>query len=66
MDLDDRAELIAADPAVYYVTDHYVDYSSVLVRLPRIKPDSLRDLLAMAHKFVTRKPASCAPKRKRS
>ena len=65
MDLDDRAELIAADPAVYYVTDHYVDYSSVLVRLPRINPDSLRDLLAMAHKFVTRKPASAVPKSKR-
>jgi hypothetical protein len=65
VDLHDRAELLAADPGVYCVTDHYVGYNSVLVRLSRINPDSLRDLLGMAHKFVTRKPASRAPKRKR-
>src|ERR1700752_1846953 len=50
---DDRAELLAADPNVYYVTDHYLDYSAVLVRLSRVSPDVLRDLLGMAHKFVT-------------
>jgi hypothetical protein len=32
---EDRAELLAAAPDVYYVTDHYVGYSAVLVRLPR-------------------------------
>jgi hypothetical protein len=51
--LDQRAELIAADPDVYYVTDHYVKYPSVLVRMSRIHPDSLRGLLAMALKFVS-------------
>ena len=50
---DDRAELLAAAPDVYYVTDHYLDYSAVLVRLSRVTPDVLRDLLGMAHKFVT-------------
>src|SRR5947208_16519436 len=30
---DDRAELLAAAPGVYYVTDHYLNYTSVLVRL---------------------------------
>ncbi len=65
VDRNDRAELIAADPDVYYVTDHYAGYDSVLVRLSRIHPDSLRDLLGMAHKFVSRQPASHAPKRKR-
>ena len=50
---DDRAELLAADPDTYYVTDHYVGYSSVLVRLSRMTPDVLRDLLRMAHKYVT-------------
>jgi hypothetical protein len=49
---DQRAELIAADPDVYYVTDHYVKYPSVLVRVSRIHRDSLRGLLAMALKFV--------------
>ena len=55
VDLDDRAELLAADPDVYYVTEHYVGYNAVLVRLSRINPNVLRDLLGMAYKFVTRK-----------
>jgi hypothetical protein len=65
VDFDDRAELLAAAPDVYYVTDHYVGYSSVLVRLSRVNPDVLRDLLRMAHKFVTRNPAPRSPARKR-
>src|ERR1019366_3592774 len=57
VDFDDRAELLAADPDVYYVTDHYVGYNAVLVRLSRVNADMLRDLLGMAYKFVTRKAA---------
>src|ERR1035437_7644765 len=45
VDFEDRAELLAAAPDVYYVTDHYVDYDAVLVRLSRVNPDVLRDLL---------------------
>jgi hypothetical protein len=52
--LDQRAELIAADPDVYYVTDHYVDYPSVLVRMSRIDRESLKGLLFSAWRFVTR------------
>jgi len=33
VDFNDHAELLAADPDVYYVTDHYLNYTSVLVRL---------------------------------
>jgi len=65
VDFEDRAELLAADPDVYYVTDHYVGYSAVLVRLSRLTPDALRDLLGMAHKFVTRKATPRASARKR-
>src|SRR6202050_4501105 len=54
---DDRAELLAAAPDFYYVTDHYLNYTSVLVRLSRVTPDVLRDLLGMAHKFVTARRA---------
>jgi len=43
---------MAAQPDVYYVTDHYVNYPTVLVRLSRIHRDSLRDLLDMARLFV--------------
>jgi hypothetical protein len=65
VDFDDRAELLAADPDVYYLTDHYADYTGVLVRLSRVNPDVLRDLLGMAYKFVTRNAAPRSPARKR-
>jgi len=55
IDLDRRAELLAEAPDVYYVTDHYVNYPVVLVRLSRIQPDALPDLLSVAWRFVTAK-----------
>lgn len=55
IDFDSRAELIAAAPDVYYLTDHYVNYPVVLVRLSRIQIDALRDLLGMAWRFATAK-----------
>jgi len=64
VDFDDRAELLAADGDVYYVTDHYVGYSAVLVRLSRVNPEVLRDLLGMAYKFVTRSAAPRSSARK--
>jgi hypothetical protein len=57
IDFDQRAELISAAPDVYYLTDHYVNYPVVLVRLSQIHPDALRDLLGMAWRFVTAKTA---------
>ena len=65
VDFDDRADLLAAAPDVYYVTDHYVGYTTVLVRLSRITPDVLKDLLGMAYKFVTRKNSFRSPSRHR-
>ena len=65
VDFDDRAELLAADPDVYYVTDHYVPHNVVLVRLSRVNRDALRDLLGMSHKFVTRNAPPRPPARKR-
>jgi hypothetical protein len=53
--IEERARLIAEDPDVYYVTDHYVNYPSVLVRLSRIHRDALRDLLGMSARFLTTK-----------
>ena len=55
IDFDHRAELIATAPDVYYLTDHYVNYPVVLVRLSRFHSDALPDLLGMAWRFVTSK-----------
>jgi hypothetical protein len=67
VDSDDRAELLAAAPDVYYVTDHYLDYDAVLVRLSRVNPDVLRDLLRMSHKSVTgqKAPRTSSPRRRK-
>src|ERR1700728_1618964 len=62
---DDRAELLAAAPDVYYVTDHYLGYNAVLVRLSRVTPDVLRDLLGMAHKLVNAPKERTSPSRHR-
>jgi hypothetical protein len=62
VDFSQRDELLAAEPHVYYLKDHYVDYACVLVRLKRIHPDALRDLLLMSWKFVNSKAKT---KRKR-
>ena len=53
MDFDQRAALINDAPETYYITDHYADYPSVLVRLSRINPEALRDLLHAASRFVS-------------
>jgi len=53
IDFDQRAGLLADEPETYYVTDHYLNYPVVLVRLSRIRIDQLRDLLGLAWRFVT-------------
>ena len=65
VDINDRAHLLAEAPDVYYVTDHYVPYPMVLVRLSRVTPEVLRDLLRMAHKFVTAKSKARPPRRRK-
>lgn len=53
IDFDQRDELIAEQPRTYYLTDHYVNYPCVLVRLSRIREDALRDLLLMGWRFIS-------------
>jgi hypothetical protein len=47
-DFEQRDALIAEDPATYYITDHYLKYEWVLVRLARVHPAAMRDLVRMA------------------
>jgi len=55
MDVADRDLLVEEDPGRYYLKDHYVGYPCVLVRLARVHPDALRDLLTGAHRYVLSK-----------
>lgn len=56
IDIERRDGLIADAPDVYYITDHYRNYPTVLVRMSRIHEDALKDLLRAAWAFVTAKP----------
>ena len=44
----DRDELISAEPAIYFITDHYKNLPSVLIRLPLIDETKLKELLMNA------------------
>ena len=64
IDFEHRAELLEVAPDIYYVTDHYLNYPIVLVRLSRIQGDALQDLLGMAYRFATTKRSAGTRKRR--
>ena len=45
VDFDEREEMMDADPEKFYITDHYKNYPWILVRLSKVHPEQLRDLL---------------------
>ena len=51
---EERAEMMTADPDVYYITDHYLNAPWVLVRLSRVHPDALRDLLGRSLRLAAK------------
>ena len=55
MDFEARDALVADEPDIYYLKDHYRDHPCVLVRLTRVRRDALRDLIAGAYRFVSAK-----------
>jgi hypothetical protein len=68
MDMAQRDLLLEEDPETYYVTDHYVGYPCVVVRLSRVSSAALEDLIRGAHRFIsaTVKPARRASARRRN
>lgn len=61
---EQRDDLIAEQPEVYYLKPHYEPYPCVLVRLGRVQPDALRDLLRGAWKDAsTRRPRKAAKRK---
>ena len=61
---DPRDELMTGDPETYYITDHYRSSPWVLVRLPKVHPDAMRDLLHGAHRLalLERRPRKKTPR----
>lgn len=54
--IDERDNLIELDPKTYFITEHYRDYPSVLVRIKRINE-------AMLRKMLERRWRTIAPKK---
>ena len=62
---EEREDMLAAEPRIYHLTDHYVSHPWVLVRLSRVNRDALKDLLARAHTLAIAERPKPKPKRKR-
>ena len=45
VDLEDKEALLRGDPGTYFTTPHYDGYAYVLVRLARVEPGALRELV---------------------
>lgn len=58
MGFDERDEMIATAPEIYFVTDHYLKYKWILVRMRKIEVDATRDLLRGAWKLAASEKAS--------
>lgn len=42
---NEREALMKIDPETFYITDHYLNYPAMLVRLSTVQPDDLRKLI---------------------
>lgn len=52
MSILEREYRIAGEPAIYYVTPHYKDYTSVLARVDLMSQVALRELLESGYEFI--------------
>jgi hypothetical protein len=52
MSFEERGQLLASRPDVYYLTDHWTKYPGVLVRLSSIGRDELREILSAAWQYA--------------
>ena len=48
VDFEEREEIMNADPEKFYITDHYLNYPWMLVRLSKVRRDQLSDLLVQS------------------
>ncbi len=57
MPFEAREAMMAEEPNKYFITDHYLKYEWVLVRLAKVKDAEMRDLLQVAYKAALSKKA---------
>jgi hypothetical protein len=52
IDPGERAMRMKADPETFYITDHYLNYPWILVRISSVEVDDLRDMLEEAWRLT--------------
>lgn len=52
---EEREELMAADPDVYFITDHYLNYEYVLVSLKNVTREALTDMIGRSYNLAVSK-----------
>jgi hypothetical protein len=50
MPFDQREAMMAEAPEKFFITDHYLNYEWILVRLAKVSEAEIRDLLKVAHR----------------
>jgi hypothetical protein len=58
-----REETMNAAPKKFYITDHYLNYPWMLVRMKKVNKDELRDLLMGAWRRVAGKTLKATPRK---
>jgi len=49
---DEREGLMAEEPDVYFITDHYLNYEWILVNLATVTTDALAAMISRAHQLA--------------
>jgi len=52
---DERELLMQTKPDVFYITDHYLGYPAVLLRMAKASKKEAADIVNMSWRFVARK-----------
>lgn len=55
MDEFEKEARLALEPDIFYTTDHYNGYPAILVRLSKIHPDALRQIIEKGWRMVAPK-----------
>ena len=55
MDFVSRDMLLKAQPKIFYITDHYRDWPTVLVRMAEVRTSQMRELLEDSWRLVAPK-----------
>ena len=65
MSIEEREALMAKDPETFFITDHYLKYPYVLVRLATVTEEALRQLIQESWRRCAPRSGSVASERKK-